>query len=585
MEIPKKAWTKTVVLIGLVILVLSACEREKQEPKTEGTQEVKERIRVLGSASVVPLVRLLAQEFERYHPEVEMVFLPETHTKGGLAATREGDADIGLLSRGLTPEESKFGLQYLHLTQDGLVFATHKGVRLENVTRQQLIEIYSGKITNWQQVGGENKPITVLDRPEHTSPKITLRSQLFGEDTGVTKSAVLLERPSQMSESLTAIPYSIGYTSLGEVFSSDLDVNVLNVDGIHPTPSNVKKNLYPFSRPFGIVINPTPSREVMKFVDFVYSNSALRLIEANGYTPIMSHFVIATIPERNILRQEERYRPLVNYLSQKLGSPVKIGLRHLPSYQEIVDEFLDGRVNAAFFGSFVYALTHAKVGVDAVARPVKDGISQYRGLIFARKDSGIRDWRDLKGRNFAMIRATTAGEIFPRMFLKDQGVENVEDYFGAIQYVGSHDVAILKVLYGEIEAGAAKDLIFEKLAREDPTIERELVILAESDPVPENALVIRRDIDFVCFNCHQPTAGKGGEKLQLEKNYSVNLRNRLKEILLTLSKSPEGREILRNFGADRFVETTHDDYRELYRMIEDLGIDLRGYPYGKKSET
>ncbi len=570
--------TKTLmnlVLFILALFILIGCEGGGEKGKTG--EQAKQRVRISGSASAIPLVKLLAREFERYHPEAEIVFLPETHTKGGLAGAREGDFDIGLLSRGLTEEEAKYDLQYLHLAQDGIVFATHTTVGVKNITSQQLREIYSGRITNWRQFGGKNKGINVLDRPEHTSPKITLRKKLLGKDLEIVRTATVLERPSQMVESLKVMPYSIGYTSLGEVISSELDVNVLNVDGIPPTPAHVEKNVYPFSRPFGIVMHSTPKKGIMKFVDFIYSDSGIRVIESNGYVPIMSHFLIATIPERNIIRQEERYRPLVDYLSRKLGTKVKIGLRHLSSYEDIVDEFIEGRVNAAFFGSFVYALTQAKVGVEAIARPVKDGVSQYRGLIFCRKDSGIKDWRDLKGRSFAMIKATTAGEIFPKMFFKSHGVGDLGNYLGGIRYVGSHDVSILKVLNGEIEAGAAKDLIYEKLAREDPRIEREMNILGRSAPVPENALVVRKNIDFVCFNCHREMGNEGSDK-----GLSVNLKEKLKEILLGLPETAEGREVLREFGADRFVETTHNDYSGLYQMIGDLGTDLKSYPYGKR---
>ncbi len=574
MGISSKACTKT-VLLSLALFILIGCEGGGEKGKTE--EQAIQRVRISGSASAMPLVKLLARELERYHPEMEVVFLPETHTKGGLAGVHEGDSDIGLLSRGLTEEEAEFKLQYLHLAQDGIVFATHKSVKIRDITTQQLGEIYSGRITNWRQLGGNNKGINVLDRPEYTSPKITLRNKLFGKDLKIVKTATVLERPSQMNESLKIIPYSIGYTSLGEVISSGLDVNVLNVDGIPPTPAHVRKNVYSFSRPFGMVIHSTPNKGVMKFVDFIYSESGIKVIESKGYAPIMSHFLIATIPERNIIRQEERYRPLVDYLSRELGTKAKIDLRHLSSYEDIVDEFIEGNVNVAFFGSFVYALTRAKVGVEAIARPLKDGVSQYRGLIFTRKDSGIKDWRDLKGRSFALIKATTAGELFPKMFFKNHGVEDLENYLGEIHYVGSHDVSILKVLNGEIEAGAAKDLIYEKLAKEDPRIEREMIILAQSAPVPENALVVRRNIDFVCFNCHKEVGNA-----RSDMTYSVNLKEKLKEILLRLPETEEGREVLLEFGADRFVETTHNDYKGLYQMIGNLGTDLKSYPYGKK---
>ncbi len=67
-----------------------------------------------------------------------------------------------------------------------------------------------------------------------------------------------------------------------------------------------------------------------------------------------------------------------------------------------------------------------------------------------------------------------------------------------------------------------------------------------------------------------------------DKGLSVNLKEKLKEILLSLPETAEGREVLRQFGADRFVETTHNDYSGLYQMIGDLGTDLKSYPYGKR---
>ncbi|MFH1624437.1 MAG: phosphate/phosphite/phosphonate ABC transporter substrate-binding protein [Pseudomonadota bacterium] len=578
-EFARKTTIFSLTLFYLGLFTLFGCQEVGQDGLTIETVQTTERIRISGSASAIPLVKLLAQEFERHHPETKIAFLPETHTKGGLAGVREGDLDIGVLSRALMEEEAKDNLQYLHLAQDGIVFSTHRSVTVKNITTQQLREIYSGKITNWRHLGGEDKRINVLDRPEYTSPKLVLRNKLFGRNMEVVKTAIVLERPSQMNESLGVIGDSIGYTSLGEIISSDLDVNILAVDGILPTPANVKKNLYRFFRPFGMVIPSAPKKGVMKFVDFIYGDSGIEVMESKGYVPITSPLLIATIPERSIIRQEDRYRPLVDYLSRKLGAQIKIGLRHISSYQEMLDEFIDGRVNVAFVGSFLYALIQAQVGVEVIARPVKDEISQYRGLIFTHKDNEIKDWGDLKGRSFAMIRATTAGEIFPKMFLKDHGVRDLENYLGKIYYVGSHDTSILKVLNREIDAGAAKDLMYNKLAREDPRIEKDMVILAQSPPVPENALVIRKNLNFVCFNCHEGNGKKGSKTSYSDETYSVNLRRKFEEILLGLEETEEGRETLRKFGADRFIKTTHSDYSELYKMIRRLGMDLRSYPH------
>jgi phosphate transport system substrate-binding protein len=549
---------------------------EKSVSSEAGDVTATEKIKIGGSASAIPLMKILADEYSKKNPEVEVEFLPETHSRGGVTSVYEGIADIGVLSRTLSPEEVLYKVRFLHLANDVLVFAVHPSVKIENLTTEQIRHIYSGAITNWSQVGGPNHPITVLDRPEHTSPKIVLRELLLGNKLVVTNKAVILERPWQMNESLKSLPFSIGYTSLADIISGDFNVNILKIDGVTPSLANVESLKYKYFRPFGFVLGSVPSRHTMRLVNFIYSEDGSRIMENNGYAPVVMTLVIATLPERSILKQEERYRPLVQYLYRRLGNRVRIRLKHLPSYEQVVDEFMAGKVNAAFFGSFTYALAQAKVGVTAIARPVTNGVSQYRGIIFTRKDSGIENWRDLKGRSFTMIRATTAGEIFPKLYFKRQGVD-LTQYLGKIVYVGSHDDSIFKVLYGEVDAGAAKDLIFYKLAQEMPVLNREIRILAMGFPVPENALTIRKDIDVKCFKCHARNSTRYVEGVNPDDNGGGDLEVSLREALLDLSRSEEGKTILRNFGADSFVKTTDEDYRQLYNSLKELGIDLNKY--------
>ena len=112
--------------------------------------------------------------------------------------------------------------------------------------------------------------------------------------------------------------------------------------------------------------------------------------------------VIGVIPEQNLFRQLERYEPLAAYLSRKTGT--KVTLKILSRYGNIVDNFKSLGMDGAFFGSFTYALAHAKLGVDVLARPVAlDNTSTYHGLIFVRSDSRIRTARDMKGKRFAFV--------------------------------------------------------------------------------------------------------------------------------------------------------------------------------------
>lgn len=264
--------------------------------------------------------------------------------------------------------------------------------------------------------------------------------------------------------------------------------------------------------------------------------------------------LIGLIPEQNIFKQRERYLILKRYLSGKLG--ITVNFTSLSRYGNILDRFAVENMDGAFFGSFTGALAIKKLGVEPIARPVNsDGTSSYHGYIFVRKNSGIRTVQDMKGRRFAFVeRATTAGYLFPLAYFRENGVADLHGYLGETFFAGSHDAAIMAVLNREADVGAAKNTIYDQLARENPRIERELIILAASKTVPQNGLAVRRDLD-------------------------PELKNALKEALLAMDKDPAGVEALRLFGARGFVETTEADYAYVNELAGEVGINLKTYRY------
>jgi len=266
-------------------------------------------------------------------------------------------------------------------------------------------------------------------------------------------------------------------------------------------------------------------------------------------------FTIAILPEQNVFEQKKRYRPLAEYLSDTLNVNVKIKL--LDSYGSIYDEIKNRTIDAAFFGSFNYVLTRARTDIEPIARPVEiGGNSNYRGIIFTRKDSGLNsDIRTWKGKRISLVHeVTTAGYIFPRWYLKRHGIDNFEKYFRRIIFSGSHDAAILAVLKGQADIGAAKDLIFKKLLSENPAIRDEIVVLAESISVPSNSLCVRADL----------------------KN---NIKSSLKKTLLSMHNTDNGRTALVALNAERFIETSDSEFNELRQMAGDIGIDIRTYQF------
>jgi phosphonate transport system substrate-binding protein len=270
--------------------------------------------------------------------------------------------------------------------------------------------------------------------------------------------------------------------------------------------------------------------------------------------PQRQSFVIGLIPEQSLFKQVDRYEPLARYLSLRIGADVKLVI--LPRYEQILDSFTSHRVDAAFFGSFTYILAHTKLGVQVIARPVGlNGVSTYQGLLFVRKDSAIRSIRDMRGKRFAFVdRDTMAGYLLPLAYFKKAGVD-YRTYLKESYFAGTHEDAIHDVLDRKADIGAAKNTEFERLATADARVKDELLILARSPEVPENSLAVRSDLDPV-------------------------MKEKLKKGLLAMHENELGARILKNFGSQRFLETTDNDFKPVYKYARELGINLSTWNQG-----
>jgi phosphonate transport system substrate-binding protein len=271
---------------------------------------------------------------------------------------------------------------------------------------------------------------------------------------------------------------------------------------------------------------------------------------ANGpQVEAKQEFLIGIVPEHNIFRQKERYEPLARYLSQQIGMMVE--LRILASYENILDNIRTGDLDAAFLGSFTGAQAIRKTGAKPLARPqYPDGTSTYHGMIFTRKDSSIRTPQDMKGKTFAFVdKATTAGWLLPLHYFKEHDIDDPVSWLGEVYYTGTHEDAILDVVNGKADVGAAKNTVFSTLAGADERIDRDLLILATSPPVPENGLLACQHID-------------------------ETVKMKLRQVLLAMHQNREGRSALDILGVEKFIETTEKDYDPVFIYAEEIGLDI-----------
>jgi len=266
--------------------------------------------------------------------------------------------------------------------------------------------------------------------------------------------------------------------------------------------------------------------------------------------------VIGIIPETNLVKQMERFVPLCNYLEKKTG--LELDVKPLSNYGQLYEEMRDGNIDAGFFGSFVYVMTRARIGIQPLARPVQlDGKSTYTGLLFVRKDSGIKHAASMKGKTIALVDpATTGGFLAQKEYLLHYGIKLDRDL--KIHWAGSHEAAIRAVLSNQAEIGGAKDTVVKKFRKENRVFDTVIDIINErpKKEVPDNTLAVRKGLE-------------------------PDVREKLTKALLAMSSDPEGRIALAKFGAVKFIPTTDEDFKPLYDMIKHQKIDLHSYPYKK----
>jgi phosphonate transport system substrate-binding protein len=267
---------------------------------------------------------------------------------------------------------------------------------------------------------------------------------------------------------------------------------------------------------------------------------------ATGPATQPSPIHIALVPEQDVFALRRSHQALIKYLSGRLGQPVE--LVTLNTYEAVLMDFQEKRVEAAFLGSLVGLLAIDRLGAQVIAKPDQpDGVSSYRGIIFTRADSPVNSIDDLRGRSIAMLKTTTAGALFPVAEMTRRNMLNTPNA-PKIVWMGTHDEVISAVLSGKADAGAVKDLRLEAFEMVNP--QQKVKRLATSRPVPNRALVLRRDV-------------------------ASELAPRLYEALKAMESDPEGKAALAQINAVRFIPCRIQEYEPIYEMVEQVGPEWK----------
>ena len=269
------------VLTALLALSLVACGSEGKTDDTKTDDQpaaLTGTVSTDGSTSMEKVIGALSESFMAQNSGVTVNYNP-TGSGSGITAVQEGTCDIGLSSRALKDEEKSAGLKETVLAYDGIAIIVHPDNPVSDLSVEQLAQLYTGEITNWKDVGGNDAEAVLIGREAASGTR-----DGFESITGTKDKCQYRQELTSTGDVITAVsqnPDAIGYASLASVKDS---VKALNVDGVTPSEATVKDGSYKVQRPFVLVTmaGKELSPAAQAFFDYAISSDAASIIAKAG---------------------------------------------------------------------------------------------------------------------------------------------------------------------------------------------------------------------------------------------------------------------------------------------------------------
>lgn len=270
---------KKVLSMGLALaaaLSLTACGGGST---SSSSGSLSGKVSLNGSTSMEKYVTALGEGFKEKYPDVT-VETQFTGSSAGVQALIDGQCDIADSSRSLTPAEKKKGLVENVVAIDGIAISLNKKNKVNNITSKQLADIYTGKITNWKQLGGANEKIVVIGRESASGTRSAFEELLKIENK--CKYAQELDNTGAVVAKCASTTGAIGYVSLDAV---DNTIKTAKLNGVEASEENIKAGTYKLSRPFVMATKGAISKQnkkVQAIFKYVNSDEGQKILKKVG---------------------------------------------------------------------------------------------------------------------------------------------------------------------------------------------------------------------------------------------------------------------------------------------------------------
>jgi phosphate transport system substrate-binding protein len=291
---------KRTLLLGLIILMLlSACKTSDSPESTKTDKSETDYIENKGSDTIVNLALAWAEQYQTLHPEVS-ISVTGGGTGTGIAALINNTVDIANASRQIKSEEviaakaNSVDPVEIIISKDAIAIVVNPENPVDQLTIQQISDIYSGKINNWSEVGGEDRPIVRLSRETNSGTHVYFLENVLrlGEEDNKTlfsTDTLLLPSSQGITTETSQNPNAIGYDGLGYV-TPDLKVIAVavNPEGpfILPSADTVNEGTYPIARDLYMYTNGQPTGLIKAYIDWIRGAEGQEIVKDLGFVPI-----------------------------------------------------------------------------------------------------------------------------------------------------------------------------------------------------------------------------------------------------------------------------------------------------------
>jgi len=246
-----------------------------------------EDLRIDGSTTVLPIAQKGAEVFMKKNPSVR-VFVSGSGSGTGIKALIDGTTNIATSSREAkekeiaSAKEKGVTLTGHKVALDGIVPVVHPSMKITDITTEQLRDIYNGKIKKWKELGGPDRPISVVSRDTSSGTYEVWEEKILKGDR-VRPDALLVASNGQAVQTIAQNKFAIGYIGIGYIEKS---VKVLKVNAKTASADTVRDGSWPVSRPLFMYTSGTPGGNIAKFIDFMLSKDGQKVVNEVRYVSI-----------------------------------------------------------------------------------------------------------------------------------------------------------------------------------------------------------------------------------------------------------------------------------------------------------